>query len=502
MKHGMNNSSTEQRAVATGLLARRLFLGNVYTGLGGISLMHLLRNDLHADGSQEFHSTDWQPGKGLTHHPAKAKRVLQIMCPGAASHVDLWEHKPELEKYHGKPLPGEENMVSFQGKNGNLMKSPWEFVPAGESGKRITSMLPHMAKHVDDIAFCHAMHSKSNTHGPGCVFMNTGHPVEGFPTAGAWTSYALGSDNENLPTYVAITDLRGEPPNGKANWTNGFLPARHQAIMMSDHKPIRNLAQPAGISKTTDLASRQLLDRLNSDYAAANPAETDLQARVAAYHLAARMQMSAPEVSDLTRETQATHQLYGTHDPNKLKAAYARNCLLAKRLLERDVRYVSLYCASRASGVDGLLNWDAHKTLKADYERHCPIFDQPTAALLTDLKNSGLLDDTLVLWTTEFGRMPTHQDGTTGRDHNPDAFTCWMMGAGVKGAVSYGATDEFGRRAEVNMTTVWDFYATVLHLLGFDHERLTWYHNGLDRRLTDVHGSVISEVLVSRAVQT
>jgi uncharacterized protein (DUF1501 family) len=226
-----------------------------------------------------------------------------------------------------------------------------------------------------------------------------------------------------------------------------------------------------------------------------NPAESDLQARVAAYELAAKMQLSAPEVSDLARESAVTHKQYGTQDENPLKAAYARNCLLARRLLERDVRYVNLYCASRASGVDGLLNWDAHKTLKADYDRHCPIFDQPTAALLTDLKKSGLLDDTLVLWTTEFGRMPTHQAGTAGRDHNPDGFTCWMMGAGIKGGVSYGATDEFGRRAEVNPTTVWDFYATVLHLLGFEHEKLTWYHNGLDRRLTDVHGHVIKEIL-------
>ncbi len=410
--------------------------------------------------------------------------------------MDLWEYKPSLEKYHGKPLPGEENFVSFQGKNGNLMKSPWEFAPAGESGKLITSMLPQMARHVDDIAFIHSMHSKTNTHGPGCVFMNTGHPTEGFPSAGAWTSYALGSENENLPAYVAITDVRGEPPNGKANWSNGFLPARHQAIMMSDQQPIRNMARPDSVSESEEAASRKLLARLNGNFAAANPAESDLQARVAAYELAAKMQLSAPEVSDLSRESAVTHKQYGTQDENPLMAAYARNCLLARRLLERDVRYVNLYCASRASGVDGLLNWDAHKTLKADYERHCPIFDQPTAALLADLKQSGLLDDTLVLWTTEFGRMPTHQSGTAGRDHNPDGFTCWMMGAGIKGGVSYGATDEFGRRAEVNPTTVWDFYATVLHLLGFEHEKLTWYHNGLDRRLTDVHGHVIKEILV------
>ncbi|MEO1528468.1 MAG: DUF1501 domain-containing protein [Planctomycetota bacterium] len=470
-------------------LTRRKFLGNIPTGLGGISLMHLLTESTRASEHA------WLPGIGQTHHPAKAKRVLQIFCPGAASHLDLWDYKPALEKFHSKPLPGEENMVSFQGKNGNLMKSPWAFQRSGESGKHITSMLPFMHRHVDDIAFLHGMHSKTNTHGPGCVFVNTGHPTEGFPSAGAWASYALGSENEDLPAYVAITDIRGEPPNGKANWTNGFLPARHQAIMMNDQKPIRNLSRPSSISMEEEKATRELLDRMNRRYAAANPAETDLQARVAAYELAARMQLSAPEVSELASESAEVHRLYGTDDPNKLKSAYAKNCLLARRLLERGVRYVSLYCASRASGVDGLLNWDAHKTLKADYERHCPIFDQPTAALLTDLKRLGLLEDTLVLWTTEFGRMPTHQDGTSGRDHNPDAFTCWMMGAGIKGGVSHGATDEFGRRAQINPATVWDFYATVLHLLGFDHERLTWYHNGLDRRLTDVHGSVIDEIL-------
>ncbi len=470
-------------------ITRRDFLGNVYTGLAGIGLMQLLSETARAQ------QTTWQPGLGLTHFPAKANRVLQIFCPGAASHMDLWEYKPALEKWHGKPLPGEENFVSFQGKNGNLMQSPWPFVPGGESGKQISSMLPQLARHVDDIAFIHSMHSKTNTHGPGCVFMNTGHPTEGFPGAGAWVSYALGSANENLPAYVAIPDIRGEPPNGKANWSNGFLPARHQAIEMSDHLPIRNLKRPPSITAAEETDSRQLLDRLNRRFAAANPGETDLQARVAAYELAARMQLSAPEVSELSRESAATHHLYGTDDPNKLKAAYARNCLLARRLLERGVRYVNLYCASRASGVDGLLNWDAHKTLKPDYERHCPVFDGPTAALLTDLKKSGLLDDTLVLWTTEFGRMPTHQDGTAGRDHNPDGFTCWMMGAGVQGGISYGATDDFGRRAEVNPTTVWDFYATVLHLLGFEHEKLTWYHNGLDRRLTDVQGQVIEEIL-------
>ncbi|WP_417849525.1 DUF1501 domain-containing protein [Thalassoglobus sp.] len=470
-------------------VSRRRFLGDVTTGLAGVGLMQMLTKQSFANDPA------WKPGVGLSHHTPKAKRVLQIFCPGAASHMDLWEYKPALEKYHGKPLPGEENFRSFQGQNGNLMQSPWGFHPCGESGKMISDMLPHMGQHADKIAFLHGMYSKTNTHGPGCVFMNTGHEAEGFPSAGSWTSYALGSENENLPTYVAIPDLRGEPPNGKANWANGFLPARHQAIVMSHQQPIRNLKRPDGLTSQEEAASRRLLDRFNRNFANANPGESDLQARIAAYELAGRMQLSAPEVSDLESESQVVHRRYGTDDENSLKASYARNCLLARRLLERDVRYVNLYCASRASGVDGLLNWDAHKTLKSDYERHCPIFDQPTAALLSDLEQSGLLAETLVLWTTEFGRMPTHQQGTSGRDHNPDGFTCWMMGAGVQGGVSYGATDEFGRRAEQNPTSVWDFYATVQHLLGFNHEQLTWYHNGLNRRLTDVHGKVIQEIL-------
>jgi uncharacterized protein (DUF1501 family) len=477
------------------ILDRRGFLGGSFTALAGLGLLDLLRRDGIAAEAASADASNWRPGQGTTHFPAKAKRVLQVFCPGAASHMDLWDYKPELFKHSGEPLPGEENLVSFQGKNGNLMAPPWEFVPCGESGKRISSLLPHMARHVDDIAFIHSMTSKTNTHGPGCVLMNTGHAQEGFPGAGAWLGYALGSANDNLPTYVALPDLRGEPPNGKANWSHGFLPARHQAMVMAAHLDIRNLQRPASISAAEEAATRDYLKLLNTEHLAAHTGNSSLAARMTAYELAARMQVSAPEVADLSAEPEHTHALYGTGSNNKLLAAYARNCLLARRLLERGVRYVNLYCASRASGVDGLLNWDAHRTLKPDYERHCPIFDQPTAALLTDLKQRGLLDDTLVLWTTEFGRMPTHQANTTGRDHNPDAFTVWMMGAGVKGGVSYGATDDFGRRSVERPTNAWEFYATVLKILGFDFDRLTWYHNGFDRKLTDVHGRVIEEVL-------
>lgn len=460
---------------------RRDLFGNAYTALAGVGLAHLLAPPARA--------------AERPHHAAKAKRVLHVFCPGAASHIDLWDHKPELEKRAGQPLPGEEKLVSFQGPNGGLFPSPWKFAPAGSSGKMLSALMPHMARHADDIAFVHSMTSKTNTHGPGCVFMNTGHVVEGFPSAGAWASYALGAERDDLPAFVALPDVRGEPPNGKANWSNGFLPATHQGIVMAAHEPVRNLAPPKGTGTDEQRAAVQLLNDLNKRHAATDPGNSELQARIAAYELAGKMQLSAPEVTDLSKEPQAAHDRYGTADANKLKAAYARNCLLARRLLERGVRYVSLYCASRASGVDGLLNWDAHKTLKADYERHVPVFDQPTAALLSDLKQSGLLKDTLVIWTTEFGRMPTQQAKTPGRDHNPDGFTCWLMGAGVKGGASHGATDEFGRRAVTDPATVWDFYATVLHLLGFDHTRLTWRHNGLDRRLTDVHGHVLKAVL-------
>ena len=464
-------------------LTRRRFLGQMTTGLTGVALSRLLTDAFAA-------AMNRQPL-----FAPKAKQVLQIFCPGAASHMDLWDHKPMLEKFHGTPMPGADTEVTFQGKNGNLMKSPWPFAPAGQSGKMISSMLPHMAKHVDDMAFIHSMTSRTNTHGPGCIYMNSCFTREGFPSAGSWVSYALGSMNENLPTYIAVQDVRGEPPNGKANWSNGFLSAQYQAVSMAAQQPLRNLARPGSIKTDEEQATRDFLKLINNEHATAHPGNDELRARMAAYELAAMMQLSAPEVSDLSHEPQHVHELYGTNDSNKLKAAYARNCLLSRRFLEQGVRYVSLYCASRASAVDGLLNWDAHKTLKADYERHLPIFDQPTAALLTDLKQRGMLNDVLVVWCSEFGRMPTHQEGTSGRDHNPDAFTTWMMGAGVQGGVSYGETDDFGRRSVVDVATVYDFYATVLHLLGLNHEKLTYYHNGANRRLTDVHGHVIERIL-------
>jgi hypothetical protein len=467
---------------------RRQFFDRMSTGLAGVALSQLL-------GNRRVLAATRADGTPLDYEP-KAKRVLQIFCPGAVSHMDTWEYKPALGRYNGKPLPGStEKIVTFMGENGNLMKSPWKFVRRGQCGKPISELFPELGGFVDDIAFVHSLHSKTNTHGPGCVFMNSGFETEGFPSAGSWVSYALGSDNDNLPTYVVIPDVRGIPPSGPANWNAGFLPAEHQAIVLGASEPIKNLDRPGGIDAKADAAAREFVLFANRRHAKRHPGNPGLQARIASYELAARMQLSAPEASDLASEPASIHQLYGTEDSNKLLAAYARNCLLARRLLERGVRYVTLYCGSRASGVDGLLNWDAHKTLKQDYERHAPILDKPTAGLLKDLRSRGLLDETLILWTTEFGRMPTHQKGTLGRDHNPGGFTAWMMGAGVQGGVSYGATDQFGLKAEENVATVWDFYATVLYLLGLDHEKATYYHNGIERRLTDVHGHVIRDVL-------
>ncbi len=461
------------------------------TCTSSIALAWLLAQDTRADTNEP--SSLLSPK--TSHFPAKAKRVLQIFCPGAVSHVDTWEYKPELEKRHGQPLPGGESVVTFQGGNGPLMRSPWGFSPRGQCGKMISDILPHLGQHADDIAFVHSLTARSNTHGPAMLQMNTGFVFEGFPSMGAWTTFALGTENQNLPAFVAITDSRGLPPSGPANWSNGFLPAAYQGTAFNTDRPIANLAPPPNVSPAAEQDLRTFLRRLNESHLRDHPGQSELDARIASYALAARMQLTAPEVSDLSKETAETRNLYGADDQNPLKAGYARNCILARRLLERGVRFVELYCGACASQVDGLLNWDSHRTIKPDMERHCPILDQPTAALLTDLKRRGMLEDTLVLWTTEFGRMPSHQQGSEGRDHNPFGFTAWMAGAGVKGGTSYGATDEVGYKAAENPSTIYDFHATALHLLGLDHEKLTYYHNGSRRRLTDVHGHILKPIL-------
>jgi hypothetical protein len=483
-----------------GWLDRREFLGHIGTGLGSIALAAMLAEEAGAAlESRAPQSAIRNPQSSILKpwmaYPPKAKRVIQVFCPGAVSHLDTFEYKPELIKRHGEPLPGAGNVVTFQGGNGPLMKSPWGWAQHGGCGKWVSDLLPHLAGCVDDIAFLHSLTARSNTHGPAMLQMSTGFILEGFPSMGSWLVYGLGSMSQDLPAFVAIPDLRGSPPNGPANWNSGFLPAAYQATSFNTERPIANLAPPKGATPQREASVRGFLRRLNEAHLQRNPGQSELNARVAAYELAARMQLSAPEVTDLSKESAATLKLYGADSDNPLKAGYAKNCILARRLLERGVRFVQLYCGGPASQVDGLLNWDAHKTLKSDYERHCPIMDQPTAALLRDLKQRGMLEDTLLLWCTEFGRMPTHQTGSEGRDHNPNGFTVWMTGAGVRGGTSYGATDPFGYKAEQDVATIYDFHATVLKLLGIDHRKLTYYHNGLQRRLTDVHGEVIQSVL-------
>ncbi len=481
------------------LLDRRGFLASASGGLSGIALTSLLAQDRLLANSE---STPIRPAidpqaplrARPAHFAAKARRVLMIFCSGACSHLDTWDYKPELIKRHNSPMPGSDKLVTFQGKSGNLIKSPWEFKPRGESGKYVSDLLPNLAELADEMCFIHSMTSKINTHGPGENFMSTGFTVEGYPSAGAWVSYALGSECDNLPAYVAIPDPRGVPQAGPSNWSSGFLPAVFQGTAFNAGSPIANLNSPGGISRRGEDSTRDFLKRLNERHLARNPGDSELAARIASYELAARLQLSAPEVSDLSGETAATHESYGTGDANANKAGFARNCLLARRLLERGVRFVQLFNGAYAMG-EGVGNWDGHKMLKSQYEVHAPILDQPAAALLKDLKARGLLDDTLVVWTTEFGRMPTFQAGANGRDHNPKGFTVWLAGAGVKRAHSYGATDEFGYQAVENPSSVYELHATILHLLGLDHERLSYYHNGTEQRLTFVHGRVIGDVL-------
>jgi Protein of unknown function (DUF1501) len=482
------------------LLDRRGFLGHMASGMGGVALSAMLAEQglLAADGDATNARSAPQPVNPMApkppHFPGRAKRVLHLFCTGAVSHLDTWDYKPELIKRHGQPMPGSEKLITFQGENGNLARSPWTFRPRGESSKFISDLLPNLAERADDLCFIHSLTSKTNTHGPGEMFMSTGFTLEGFPSMGAWVSYALGTEDQDLPAYVAIPDPRGDPQQGPANWANGFLPAVYQGTAFNAGRPISHLARPSTISPGDDAATRDFLRLINDEHLSRNPGDTELSARIAAYELAGRMQSSAPEAGDLSRESPATQKLYGLDDPNPLTAGFGRNCLLARRLLERGVRFVTLFNGAFAMG-EGVLNWDGHRRIESDYNRHGPILDKPAAALLVDLKTRGLLEDTLVVWTTEFGRMPTFQKGTMGRDHNPKGFTAWLAGAGVKRGFSFGATDEFGHQAVEKVVDVHDFHATILHILGLDHERLTYNNNGTSRRLTDVHGHVIREVL-------
>lgn len=483
------------------LLDRRNFLAQTATGLSGVALTQMLAaqgllgveklSPIRPDIDPQNPNRARKP-----HSEAKARRVLVIFCAGACSQLDTWDYKPELVRMHDKPMPGSEKVITFQGEQGTLQKSPWQFKPRGESGKMISTLVDHIGEHADDMCFIHSMTSKTNTHGPGENFMSTGFTLDGFPSMGGWVTYALGSENESLPAYVAIPDPRGNPQSSVNNWGPGFLPAVFQGTDFNAANPIRNLARPATIRANKDRATREFLKQLNELHLERFPGDSELAARIASYELAAKMQLSVPEISDLSTEPAHILRAYGADDTeNELKSAFARNCILGRRLIEKGVRFVQLFNGAYQTGGEGTSNWDGHKVLQKQYSVHGPILDQPVAALIGDLKQRGLLEDTLVVWCTEFGRMPTFQKGASGRDHNPSGFTTWLAGAGVKHGFSYGATDDIGYKAAENVATVYDFHATILHLLGLDHKRLTYYHNGIERRLTDVHGHVIRDVL-------
>ncbi|MCC9602710.1 DUF1501 domain-containing protein [Stieleria sp. JC731] len=470
---------------------RRGFLANSATALSSIALLDLLLGDQVLAESPTIDPTrPFAPRQ--PHTAAKAKNVIVIFCAGAVSQLETWDYKPELIKRDGKPLEGGP-AVTFQGPAGNLARPQYRFRQHGQTGKWVSEMIPHLAELTDEIAFVHSLTSKSNTHGPAENFLSTGTPLDGFPSLGAWVSYALGSENQNLPAYVAMPDPRGVPQNGSNNWGSGFLPSAFQGTPLSSKDPIRHL-RPEGISDANDRAARELLQKVNQRHLEQNLGDEKLAARIASYQLAARMQLSVPEITDLSSEPAYVLKDYGADDEsNPNRAAFARNCILARRMIESGVRFVQLFNGAYASG--GELNWDGHNKLKEQYDKHAAILDQPAAALIKDLKSRGLLSDTLVVWCTEFGRMPFFQKGSKGRDHNPDGFTCWLAGAGVKPGVSHGTTDELGQKAVEDVHPLYDFNATILHLLGLDHERLTFQHNGIQRRLTNVEGHVIKEVL-------
>lgn len=473
-------------------LDRRRFLSSSASALGSIALTSLLGLDglLAAPGVRVDPARPYAPRQ--PHYPGKAKNVIVVFCAGAVSQLETWDYKPELIRWDDKPLPGGP-AVTFQGPSGNLARPQYPFRRHGETGKWVSDMIPHLAQLTDDIAFVHSLTSKSNTHGPAENFLSTGFVLDGFPSLGSWVTYALGSESQDLPAFVSIPDPRGVPQNGANNWGPGFLPAAFQGTTMSSSMPVRHLAA-GGVSAGSEQASRTLLRRMNARHLEQHPGDGKLAARIASYELAARMQLSVPEINNLGTEPAHILKMYGADDAaNADKAAFARNCILARRLIERGVRFVQLFNGAYASG--GKLNWDGHNALKEQYDIHAPIMDQPVAALIRDLKQRGLLQDTLVVWCTEFGRMPFFQKGAQGRDHNPDGFTCWMTGAGVKPGVSHGETDPLGQKAVKDVHPLYDFNATILHLLGLDHEKLTYEHNGIQRRLTNVEGHVIKELL-------
>ncbi len=466
---------------------RRGFLRDAGSGLGSVALACMLAEEVRAAEA---------PAVPVV--APKARRVVQIFACGGVSHVDTFDYKPDLARLAGREMTGKGKVDTFFGRPGRLMPSPFRFRQHGASGKWVSDLLPHLAGTVDDLTFLGGMVAKSSNHTPATFQMNSGFTMNGFPCLGAWLSYGLGTENQDLPTFVVLPDPRGLPAGGAINWTSGFLPATHQGVAFrtsgpdAESEPIPDLFPPGGLVPGRRKARLETLEAMNRDDLEANPGDPNLAARIRAYELAARMQVSVPDAVRFSDETREVRNLYGLDRPET--AGFGRNCLLARRLLERGVRFVQLYHGGAFGSPR--INWDGHENVLENHSNQAASMDRPVAALLTDLKRRGLLEDTLVLWTTEFGRTPfTEGVGGKGRDHHQLGFTCWLAGAGLKPGVTHGATDEVGYQNAADPTTVYDLHATVLHLLGIDHEALTYYHNGINRRLTDVHGKLIRPIL-------
>ncbi|MCA9037396.1 MAG: DUF1501 domain-containing protein [Planctomycetaceae bacterium] len=434
-------------------------------------------------------SSEWP----VSHHPARVKRVIQLFMTGGVSPMDTYDYKPELERLHGQMLGPKEKPEGFTAPAGAIMKSPFRFAQHGETGRWVSEVFPEQAKLVDEMAFLMAMTTRTNVHGPGTYMMNSGFLLPGFPCMGAWISYALGNLTENLPTFVVLPDARGLPYNQRGCFSAGFLPSLHQGTVINaaSRQPVPDLFASDRFpfaSREVDAAGMQLLRQMNERHAESRGDDSRLQARIASYELAARMQLSAPEAFDLTRESESSHQAYGLDQ--KETEDFGRRCLLASRLAERGVRFIQVW-----SGPQGAVNnWDNHGNIQTELPPMARSVDRPIAALLRDLRQKGLHDDTLVIWTTEFGRTPFAQ-GSVGRDHNGGSFVSWLWGAGIRAGASHGKSDDWGYQAVDNKTWCYDLHATVLHLLGIDHKKLTVRQNGIDRRLTDVHGHVIHEII-------
>ncbi len=473
--------------------SRREFLFEAGGGLSGLALAWLLDQQrlLANDTCEGAPAVKTPLAPKPPHFKPRATSVISLFMSGGVSHVDTFDPKPALERYAGQPLSGKGEIVVRQGHPGPLMPSPFHFSRHGESGIEVSEIFPKIATHVDEIAFLRSVYGKSNDHVQAHYELASGVIRMGYPSLGSWITYGLGSENQNLPAFVVIYDAHGGPFGGPANWSAGFMPAAYQGtVFRPSGTPIVDLKPPAEITPSQQRARLDLLNRLNEMDAERNPGNSELAARIASYELAYRMQGCAPEAIDVNRETETTRKLYGLDNP--ITEPFGRQCLMARRLVERGVRFVQLYHGGL--GNQNTDTWDAHGNVQENHSQHAAEVDRPVSALLTDLKARGLLDSTLVIWQCEFGRMPISQRGV-GRDHNPGAMTIWMAGARIRGGQVIGASDEFGYKAEQQPISIHDLHATILHLLGMDHTRLTYFFNGRNMRLTDVYGELVPQIV-------